>query len=96
MNSKNKFCWKWDLPPFLTFCLFLILLIVKVPEFSEYLLCRNPVFPAIRKYSFNDYERAPLSPPEGEAAQREHPPDPVFYQPSAMYRSRGGCPGGGG
>jgi hypothetical protein len=42
----------------------------------------------------------PLSPPKGEAAQREHPPAPsfagFFHQPSDDYCNIGGCPGGGG
>ncbi|MCX6684559.1 MAG: hypothetical protein NTZ37_07525 [Methanoregula sp.] len=42
----------------------------------------------------------PLSPPEGEAAQGEHPLAPsfvkVFHQPSDDYRNIGGCPSGGG
>jgi len=29
---------------------------------------------------FGDYEYDPLSPPEGEAAQRGHPLDPLFYR----------------
>jgi hypothetical protein len=45
-------------------------------------------------------EGDPLSPPEGEAIQGEHPLTPtfvkVFHQPSDDYRTIGECPGGGG
>jgi hypothetical protein len=45
-------------------------------------------------------ENDPLSPPEGEAAQGEHPLDPLFFrdifQPYLELSQQGGCPSGGG
>jgi hypothetical protein len=54
-------------------------------------------------YSFilcGSLENDPLSPPEGEAAQGEHPLDPLFFrdifQPYQELSQQGGCPSGGG
>jgi len=45
-------------------------------------------------------EKDPLSPPEGEAAQGEHPLDPLFFQdtfqPYQELSQLRGCPSGGG
>jgi hypothetical protein len=54
-------------------------------------------------YSFilrGSLENNPLSPPEGEAAQGEHPLDPLFFrdifQPYQVLSQQGVCPSGGG
>jgi hypothetical protein len=50
---------------------------------------------------YGSNEGNPLSPPKGEAAQREHPLDPLFFteyyfQPSQGLSHYGGCPSGAG
>jgi len=59
-------------------------------------------FAVLRQF---ENENDPLSPPEGEADQGDHPLDPffilpffpeVFHEPSVVLSHHGGCPRGGG
>ena len=63
------------------------------------MLWKDPVVIHIFFTFFRGYEGNPLSPPEGEAAQGEHPLDPLSFSPvskeifsSTFYRIVSGCP----